>query len=109
MIGIYLMGFVILVSGVGALGTAIAYAVRPTERRLTVMRPLSLASVFAAVCSSSVGVATALKGPTDAGISSESLRVMTAGLSEAMVPLFVAFAFLAVAWLAVAVGLRRQA
>jgi len=39
MIGIYLMGFVILVSGVGALGTAIAYALRPTERKLMLMRP----------------------------------------------------------------------
>jgi hypothetical protein len=109
MIGIYLMGFVILVSGLGGLGTAIAYAIRPTERKLTLMRPLSLASIFAAVCSSSVGFATALKGPADASLSAESLRVMTAGLSEAFVPLFVAFAFLAVAWLLVALGLRREA
>ena len=109
MIGIYLMGFVILVSGVCGLGTAIAYAIRPTERRLLLVRPLSLASIFAAVCSSSVGVATALKGAADGGIGAESLRVMTAGLSEAAIPLFVAFAVLAVAWLAVAIGLRRQA
>lgn len=108
MIGIYLMGFVILVSGVCGLGTAIAYAIRPTERRLMLMRPLSLAGVFAAVCSSSVGVATALKGAADGGVSTESLRVMVAGLAEAAIPLFVAFAFLAVAWLAVALGLRRQ-
>jgi hypothetical protein len=31
------------------------------------------------------------------------------GLSECVVPLFVAFAFLAVAWLLVTLGLRRQA
>ena len=61
MIGIYLMGFVILVGGVGVLGMAIAYAVRPTEQKLMLMRPLSLAAIFAAVCSSSMGVATALK------------------------------------------------
>jgi hypothetical protein len=109
MIGIYLMGFVILVSGLGGLGAAIAYAVRPTERKLTVMRPLSLASIFAAVCSTSVGLATALKGPADAGVNAESLRIMLAGLSESFVPLFVAFAFLAVAWLLVALGLRREA
>jgi len=40
---------------------AIAYAVRPTEQKLMLMRPLSLAAIFAAVCSSSMGVATALK------------------------------------------------
>ena len=61
MIGIYLMGFVILVAGVGVLGTAIAYAVRPTETRLALLRPLSLAAIFAALCSMSVGIATALK------------------------------------------------
>lgn len=109
MIGIYLMGFVILVSGVGALGTAIAYAVRPTESKLTLMRPLSLASIFASICSSAVGIATALKGGADARLGAEGLTVMVAGLSESFVPVFVAFAFLAVAWLLVALGLRRQA
>jgi hypothetical protein len=108
MIGIYLMGFVILVSGVGALGTAIAYAVRPTEGKLMFMRPLSLASMCAAVCSTSVGTATALKYAADSGVSHDAVVVMVAGLSEACIPLFVAFAFLAVAWLLVVVGLRRQ-
>lgn len=107
MIGIYLMGFVILVSGGGALGTAVAYAVRPTEQKLLLMRPLSLASIFAALCSCSVGVATALKYAADAHLSAEAVTVMTAGMSEALIPLFVAFAFLAVAWLLVAARLRR--
>jgi hypothetical protein len=106
MIGIYLMGFVILVSGVGTLGTAIAYAVRPTERKLLLMRPLSLASIFAAVCSFSVGVATALKHAADAHVTTESVAVMLAGVSESLIPLFAAFAFLAVAWLLVGVRLR---
>ena len=109
MIGIYLMGFVILVAGAGGLGMAIAYAIRPTEAKLALIRPLSLAGIFAALCSFAVGVATALKGPADASVNPESLRVMLAGLSESFVPLFVAFAFLAVAWLLVAAGLRRQA
>jgi hypothetical protein len=108
MIGIYLMAFVILVAGVGGLGTAVAYAIRPTERKLALIRSLSLAGIFAAVCSSAVGFATALKGPADAGVNPESMRVMLAGLAESWIPLFVAFAFLAVAWLLVAVGLRRQ-
>lgn len=109
MIGIYLMGFVILVSGVGVLGTAIAYAVAPTERKLELLRPLSLAAIFAALCSFSVGVATALKGPAMGGPGSESTAVLLAGLAEACIPPFVAFAFLAVAWLLVALGMRRRA
>jgi len=110
MIGIYLMGFVILVAGVGVFGTAIAYAVRPTEQKLVLMRPLSLAAIFAAICSSSVGTATALKfaGATEP-LDPKSINVMLTGLSESLIPPFVAFAFLAVAWLLVAVGMRRQA
>ena len=111
MIGIYLMGFVILVAGVGVFGTAVAYAIRPTEQKLVLMRPLTLAAIFAAICSSSVGVATALKGtpPTTRSAARRGCRAMLAGLSESLIPPFVAFAFLAVAWLLVAVGMRRQA
>jgi len=109
-IGIYLMGFVILVAGVGGLGTAIAYLISPTERKLALMRPLSLAGIFAAVCSFSVGVATALSGLADAGApTAEAVQMMVAGLAEAFIPLFAAFAFLSVAWLLVAAGMRRSA
>ena len=108
MIGIYLMGFVILVSGVGVLGTAITYAARPTERKLELLRPLSLAAIFAALCSFSVGSATALKVAAQGELGPGALRMLVAGLSEAFVPLFVAFALLAVAWLLVTLGMRRR-
>jgi hypothetical protein len=109
MIGIYLMGFVILVAGVGVFGTSIAYAVRPTERKLVLMRPLTLAAIFAAICSSSVGVATALKfAGAAAGSDPKHTGVMLMGLSESLIPPFVAFAFLAVSWLLVTVGMKRQ-
>lgn len=109
MIGIYLMGFVILVGGVGVLGMAIAYVVRPTEQKLMLMRPLSLAAMFAAICSTSVGIATALRyaGAADPW-SPKTASALLVGLSEALIPPFVAFAFLAVAWLLVAAGMRRQ-
>jgi hypothetical protein len=109
MIGICLMGFVILVAGVGVFGTAVAYAIRPTERKLMLMRPLSLAAIFAAVCSSSVGLATALRGVADARmLDSQHLSMMLSGVAESLIPPFVAFAFLAVAWLLVALGMRRH-
>jgi hypothetical protein len=109
MIGIYLMGFVILVAGLGVLGTAIAYAVRPSERKLELLRPLSLAAIFAALCSFAVGVATALKFAADGDLAHAALRTLVAGFAEACVPLFVAFAFLSVAWLLVTLGMHRRA
>jgi hypothetical protein len=109
-VGIYWMGFVIVVSGAAVLGMAIAYAIRPTERKLALMRPLSLAAIFASICSFSGGVATVLNG---AGATPEwgpsNVGHAMWGLAECFTPLFVAFAFLALAWLLVAVGMRRQA
>jgi hypothetical protein len=108
MIGIYLMGFVILTAGVGVLGMAIAYVLRPTEAKLALIRPLSVAGIFAALCSFSVGMASALQGVSHTPDNPENLPVMLSGISESFIPLFVAFAFLAVAWLLVAAGMRRQ-
>jgi len=113
MIGIYLMGFVILVSGVGALGTAVSYAIRPTDAKLALMRPLSMAGVFAALCSCVAGVATVLKGIAATGEvvlgQKGNIGNILMGFQETLIPLFVSFGFLAVAWLLVAVGIRRQA
>ena len=47
--------------------------------------------------------------PSTAAVNADSGRMMVAGLSESCVPLFAAFAFLSVAWLLVAVGMRRTA
>ena len=108
-IGIYVMGFVILVSGVGAFGTAVAYAIRPTERKLALMRPLSLAAIFAALCSCAGGVATVLQGiAVTVDLGPQSVGRILMGFRETIIPLFVAFAFLSVAWLLVALGMRRQ-
>ena len=109
-VGVYWMGFVIIVSGAAVLGMAIAYAMRPTERKLALMRPLSLAAIFASICSFSGGVATVLGGiGATPGWSPNAPGLAMAGLAECFTPLFVAFAFLALAWLLVAVGMRRQA
>jgi hypothetical protein len=109
MVGIYLMGFVILVAGVGVLGTAIVYAVRPTEARLALLRPLSLAAIFGAICSMSVGAASALSSAAANATSPKWPEILLQGLSEACIPPFVAFGLLAVAWLLVTAGMRRQA
>jgi cellulose synthase/poly-beta-1,6-N-acetylglucosamine synthase-like glycosyltransferase len=83
---------------------AVVYAVRPTERRLALMRPLSLAAIFAAVAGAVSGIATVLRGIAATG---QFTATAWEGLSEALVPVFVGFAFLTVAWLLVTLGMRR--
>lgn len=88
---------------------ATVYVVRPSERRLALMRPLSLAALFAALAGAVVGFLHVLRGM---GLTSEfsanSFHLMALGASESLVPMFVGFASLTVAWLLVAVGMSRD-
>jgi hypothetical protein len=86
---------------------AIVYAVRPTEGRLALMRPLSLAAIFAALSGFSAGLIAVLRGAaaTVGGLSQPNAIL---GLSEASVPLFVGFGCLTASWLFVTLGLRRE-
>jgi hypothetical protein len=93
--------------GVVPLGMGIAYAIRPSERRLAFMRPLSLATVFASLCGLAAGVAHVLRSVSVHGIPLFSGNGAL-GLSEALVPLFAGCGCLTVAWLCVAVGLARH-
>ena len=85
----------------------IAFAIRPTERGLALMRPLSLAAIFAGVSNLFLGLANALHGVANAG-DSANIQFAAVGLSEAAIFPFAAFACLTLAWLSVAIGMRRQ-
>ncbi len=96
----------IFVSSLPMLAAA-AYMFRPTEQRLALMRPLSLAGIFAGLNGSSLGAINVLRGmwlepPRDT-------RITLIGAAESIVPLYVAFSCLMVAWLCVTVGMRRSA
>ena len=104
-------GMIALLSMVVAVfpaGLAVLYAIRPTEQRLALMRPVSLAAIFAGLCGMLSGFITILRG-IGATSSAIPFRVVAIGVAEALVPLFVTFGLLMVAWLCVALGLRRQA
>jgi hypothetical protein len=86
----------------------IVYAVRPTEARLALMRPLSLAGLFAGLCGLSTGVMNMLRGVAMRGATNVPYEATAAGLAEALVTLVVAFGCLTVGWLCVALGMHRQ-
>jgi hypothetical protein len=113
-IGIIITLFVAVVA-LGALATAIRFALRPSERGLAVLRPLSAAATFASLSAFLLGITSALvatirrlEAAAEPAATAEAWRRFLAGLAEATVPLDIAFALLAVAWLLAAVGLRRQ-
>jgi hypothetical protein len=96
-----------LIVGLLPLGAGILYAIRPTEQRLAVLRPLSLAAIFGALCGSLSGVMHAFRMIAEAGAAVELWRIAP-GLAESLVPMVVAFGSLMVAWLCATVGIRRQ-
>jgi len=103
-------GMVALLSIVVALfpvGLGVLYAARPSEQLLGLLRPASLAAIFAGLSGMLSGFVTILRGIA-ATESPIPFRRVAEGSAEALVPLFIAFGCLTVAWLCVAVGLRRQ-
>jgi hypothetical protein len=106
MLGLSLMWLAIVVSGVGGLGTALLYAWRPTEAKLALMRPFSLAAIFSALASAAAGGAEVLRGLAASGPNVRTGDVLL-GWSETLIPIYVAFSLLGLAWLVIAAGLRR--
>lgn len=102
-----IIGKVLMLMPIAPLVLALAYAIRPTERRLALMRPLSLAAIFAALASLSLGLALVLRGMEATG--TPNLRLVWYGAAESVVPVFSSFSCLMVAWILVAIGMRRQA
>ena len=101
-----LVGLASLFMGVVPLALGIVYVIWPTEQRLALMRPLSLATIFAAVSGSALGVLNVMRAM---GVGqAPALRVAWVGFAEALVPIFFGFGCLTVAWLCVAVGLWRR-
>lgn len=87
---------------------ALIYAIKPTERWLSLMRPLSLAAIFGGLTSLTVGLANVLMGVSASGtLDGPAWRAVAAGAGESIIGLFVACGCLTMAWLLVALGMRR--
>jgi hypothetical protein len=100
-----------LAVGIAILAAAVSYAWRPGEHKLARIRPLSLAMVFAALSGLAGGLAaTVHRLTTDAGLaqSADFHLLLLTGIGESLAAPILGFAILAVSWLLVAVGLRRQ-
>jgi hypothetical protein len=95
-----------LLVGFVPLGVATLYVLRPLERTLSLMRPVSLAAIFAGVCGIVIGFIAILQGLSVS--PNPDWRPVYRGTSEALVPAFVNFGLLSASWLLVAVGMWRR-
>lgn len=104
-----IVGKVGILIACGPVICALLYVYKPTERRLALLRPLSLAALFGGLTSFTSGVIAVASGIAATGDVSQSWRTMVLGGGESFVALLVAFGALTIAWLLVAVGMRRTA
>jgi hypothetical protein len=84
----------------------LAYVLSPSERRLAMVRPISLAALFSGLAGLTIGFINVLKGIWDAQ-AAVNWHVVAVGTAESLVPLTLAFGALTFAWLCVAIGMRR--
>jgi hypothetical protein len=85
------------------------FAFRPSERLLSLMRPLTLGAVFAALCNFALAIANGFVAiSTMKTLDLTGVRVVGAVFSEGLAPVVVSSASLAVAWFFVAIGTRKD-
>jgi hypothetical protein len=94
--------------GILPLALGVVYAFWPTEQRLSLIRTLSLTTVFAGISGTMLGflnelVFVARRQPQ--GLT----PAVAVGLADSLVPIFVGFGCLTVTWLCVTIGLWRRA
>jgi hypothetical protein len=91
-----------------AFGLAVAYAFRPAEQTLVLMRPVSLAAIFATLSGllgGWIAVLGSISATPDGHLPAASLY---RGIAESLTVGFASFGLLAAAWVLVAVGLLRR-
>jgi type IV secretory pathway protease TraF len=93
-----------------AFGLAATYLFRPTEHKLVLMRPVSLAAIFATVSGLLGGWIALLASIPATPDGHLPVAILYQGIAESLIVGFVSFGLLAAAWMLVAVGaLRRHA
>lgn len=102
-----IMALASMLVGILPLALGVVYAIWPSEQRLMLMRPLSLATVFGAITGVAIGAINELRFIVEAG-DAATPRIIMIGSAESLVPLFFGFGCLTVAWLCVTVGLARR-
>lgn len=102
---------VILVLGLVSVGVSMSFMLKPTEVKLGVIRPLSVATTFASVTGFVTGLAatlTKISWELKDGGSAGSSALFLGGISEALIPAIIGFSLLTVAWIAVSLGMRKH-
>jgi hypothetical protein len=106
---ISLFGKLTTAVAIAVFGLAVSHVLRPTELKLALMRPVSLASIFATISGLLGGWIALLTGIAATPDGHLPASIMYQGIGESLTVGFVSFGFLAAAWLLVGVAVMRRA
>lgn len=85
------------------------FAFRPGERLLSLMRPVTLGAVFAALCNFVLAIANGFAAvSTVKALDVTGIHMIGAVFMEGLAPVVVSFASLAVGWFFVAIRMRKD-
>ncbi len=85
------------------------FALRPSERLLAILRPLTLGALFATACTLVLAISNGFVAISSrSALDLEAVRVVGAVFMEGLAPVVLSFASLAVAWFCVAIGMRKN-
>jgi hypothetical protein len=93
---------------IAAFGLAVSQLFRPGPQKLALLRPVSLAAIFATISGLLGGWIVVLAGIAATPDGTLSAPSVYRGVAESLTVGFVCFGFLAAAWLLVAVGMLRR-
>jgi hypothetical protein len=91
-----------------AFGLAGAYAVHPTEQKLVLMRPVSLAALFTTISGLLGGWIAVLASTAATADGHLPPATLYRGVAESLTVGFVSFGLLGAGWILVAVGVLRR-
>jgi len=91
-----------------AFGLAVSHVFRPTEHKLALMRPVSLASIFATISGLFGGWVALLASIPATPDGHVSQLILYQGLGESLIVGLVSFGSLAAAWMLVAAAVLRR-
>lgn len=95
----------VVILGLITLVVAISFAIRPLEKKMGLIKPASMATVFFILSATVAGLATAFLNGAETSPPNSSL--MIAGFAEAMIPAIGGFGLLGLSWTFTLIGLRR--
>jgi len=100
----------ILIVSVVTLFIAVSFFINPQEKKLAIIKPMSLSTLYVSLLGLCTGLATSFKIASIQSGEQEIIEIspnFLKAITESFVPPIVGFTFLSIIWLFVAIGMRK--